>query len=59
MITGNVGTLTPYEQGYNDCNAGLPWQQIYDQRGEELEADAYKRGFDTAYQKYMSTATGG
>ena len=55
MITGNAGMLTPYEQGYRDGKQGLMFEQIYTERGEELEADAYKRGFETAYNKFYIT----
>lgn len=55
MATGNPGMGTPYDQGYEDGKKGYPWQQIYDQPGEELEADAYKRGFQYAYNKFFVT----
>jgi len=55
MATGNAGMKTPYEQGYADGQQGLMWQQIYDQLGEEVEADDYKRGFETAYNKFFVT----
>jgi len=55
MATGNAGMKTPYEQGYADGRKGLPWQQIYDQPGEEVEADDYKRGFEAAYNKFFVT----
>ena len=55
MATGNPGMKTPYEQGYDAGKQGLLFEQIYDQRGEELEADAYRRGFETAYNKFFVT----
>ena len=46
---------TPYEQGYADGKAGLMWQQIYDQPGEEQDAFEYKGGFEAAYNKFYVT----
>lgn len=43
---------TPYEQGYDTARQGLEFEQIYDQRGEELEADAYARGYNQFKAKH-------
>lgn len=55
MATGNAGMKTPYEQGYEDGCKGYMWQQIYDQPGEEVEADDYKSGFEAGFNKYYIT----
>jgi 5-methylcytosine-specific restriction endonuclease McrA len=44
--SANAGMGTPYDQGYASGVRGEPFEQIYDQRGEELERDAYKQGYE-------------
>jgi len=55
MATGNAGLRSPAEQGYKDGKEGLMYDNPYDQRGEELERDAYRKAFETAYNKYYRT----
>ncbi len=58
MATGNAGMRSPAEQGYKDGKEGLMYDNPYDQRGEELERDAYKKGFFAAYNRYYVVISG-
>ena len=44
-VTGNPGMKTPYEQGFYAGSRGHPYDNIYDQPGEEAEHAAYYAGW--------------
>lgn len=50
--SGNAGMKTSYDQGYDSGVKGESFEQIYDQQGEELERDAYKRGYEDGCKRF-------
>jgi DNA-binding CsgD family transcriptional regulator len=44
--TGNPGMPTPYDQGRADAKKGRPYDNPYNQSGEEQEHRNYRKGYD-------------
>lgn len=53
MATGNAGLLTPGEQGLRDGQRGLTYENIYTERGEELEHEAYRKGYVKGFDRFL------
>jgi hypothetical protein len=53
MATGNAGLPTPGEQGLHNGIKGWNYENPYTERGEELEHEAYRKGYHAGYQHFL------